>query len=50
MRAVLVRRFGPPEAHGLEEVPTPALRPGAVRIQVHTIGVNYPDLLVIRNR
>jgi NADPH2:quinone reductase len=50
MRAVLVRQFGPPEAHALEEVPTPVLRPGAVRIQVHTIGVNYPDLLVIRNQ
>lgn len=50
MRAVVVRRHGPPEAHALEEVPTPALRGGAVLLRVHAIGVNFPDLLVIRNR
>lgn len=50
MRAVVVREYGPPEAHALEEAPVPDLRPGAVRIEVHAIGVNFPDLLVIRNR
>ncbi len=50
MRAVVVRGYGPPEAHALEEMAAPVLRPGAVRIEVHAIGVNFPDLLVIRNR
>jgi NADPH2:quinone reductase len=50
MRAVVVRRHGPPEAHALEEVPTPPLRRGAALLRVHAIGVNFPDLLVIRNR
>ncbi len=50
MRAVVVRHHGPPEAHALEEVPTPPLRSGTVLLRVHAIGMNFPDLLVIRNR
>lgn len=50
MRAVVVRHHGPPEAHALEEVPTPPLRSGEVLLRVHAIGMNFPDLLVIRNQ
>lgn len=47
MRAVLVETHGAPEACALREVPVPAPGPGQALIEVHAIGVNYPDLLVI---
>jgi NADPH2:quinone reductase len=47
MRAIIVNEFGPPDAMKIEDWPTPEPGPGQVRIDVHAIGVNYPDLLVI---
>lgn len=47
MRAILIRKFGEPESLRIEEIPTPAVGDNEVLIDVHTIGVNYPDLLVI---
>jgi NADPH2:quinone reductase len=47
MRAIVVREFGPPAAMAVEEWPVPEPGPGQIRIDVHAIDVNYPDLLVI---
>jgi NADPH2:quinone reductase len=47
MRAVVVDRFGPPEALRLGEAPTPVPRPGEVLVEVHAAPVNYVDLLTI---
>ncbi|MDP3135371.1 MAG: NADPH:quinone oxidoreductase family protein [Burkholderiaceae bacterium] len=46
MRAILVEKFGEPEALALREVPAPVPGPGDVLIEVHAAGVNYPDYLV----
>jgi NADPH2:quinone reductase len=47
MRAILIREHGAPETLKIEEVPTPAVGDDNVLIDVHAVGVNYPDLLVI---
>lgn len=47
MRAVVCREWGGPEKLAVEHVPSPALRDGAVRIQVQAAGVNFADLLLI---
>ena len=47
MRAIVVREFGPPEGMAIEGWPTPEPGPGQIRVDVHAIDVNYPDLLVI---
>ncbi len=47
MRAILVREHGAPETLKIEKVPTPVCGDNDVLIDVHAIGVNYPDLLVI---
>jgi NADPH2:quinone reductase len=47
MRAVLCREWGGPEKLVVEDVPSPALRPGAVRIAVHAAGLNFADLLLV---
>ena len=48
MRAVVVNEFGPVDSHKLEEVATPAPGPGEVLIDVHAIGVNFPDTLMVQ--
>jgi NADPH2:quinone reductase len=50
VRAVLVRKPGPPEDHRVEEVPDPVPGPGQVLIEARAIGVNYPDLLVVEGK
>ena len=47
MRAILIREHGEPETLRIEEIPTPHYGDDDVLIDVHAIGVNYPDLLVI---
>ena len=46
--AIRILRYGEPEALALTDVPTLAPGPHEITIQVHVIGVNYPDLLVVR--
>jgi len=48
MRAVVVREFGPVDSHRLEEIATPSPGPGEVLIDVHAIGVNFPDTLMVQ--
>jgi NADPH:quinone reductase len=48
MRAVVVREFGPVDSHRLEEVPAPVPKAGEVLIDVHAIGLNFPDALMVQ--
>ncbi len=45
MRAMVVRRYGPPEVFKQSEVPEPALAAGQALIRVKAIGINFADLL-----
>lgn len=47
MKAILCKEWGGPEKLVLEDVPSPPLREGTVRIQVHAAGVNFMDTLLI---
>ena len=49
MKALLSHVPGGPETLRLEDVPEPAVGPGEVRVAVGSCGVNFPDLLVIRD-
>jgi synaptic vesicle membrane protein VAT-1 len=45
MRAMVVRRYGPPEVFESQEVPDPQPKPGEVLIRVKAVGLNFADLL-----
>ncbi len=45
MRAVLLRRNGPPKNLRLEDAPDPVARPGEVLLQNRAAGVNFADVL-----
>jgi synaptic vesicle membrane protein VAT-1 len=45
MRAMVVRRYGPPEVFESREVSDPQPKPGEVLIRVKTVGINFGDLL-----
>jgi len=45
MRAMVVRRYGPPEVFEAREVPDPQPKPGQVVIRVKAVGINFADLL-----
>lgn len=47
MRAVLCKEWGGPEKLTVEDLPSPPMRAGAVRIAVHAAGINFADLLLI---
>jgi NADPH:quinone reductase len=47
MRAVLCKEFSGPDKLVVEEVPAPALREGAVRLEIHAAGINFADLLLV---
>jgi NADPH2:quinone reductase len=48
MRAVVVRDFGPIAGHTVEDVADPEPGPGDVLIDVHAIGVNFSDTLIVQ--
>ena len=50
MRAILVKEHGSPEDMILEDLPTPKPGPGEVLIDIHAIGLNFSDLLVINGQ
>ena len=50
MRAVLCRTLGDPSAIRVEEVPSPEVGEGQVRIAVKAAGVNFPDILMIEGK
>lgn len=45
MRAMVVRRYGPPEVFESQEVPDPKPKAGEALIRVKAIGINFADLL-----
>jgi NADPH:quinone reductase-like Zn-dependent oxidoreductase len=45
MRALVVRRYGPPEVLEVQQAPDPQPKPGEVLIRVKAVGVNFADLL-----
>jgi NADPH2:quinone reductase len=47
LRAIVVERHGTPAEMVIREQPVPETRPGHVLVEIHAIGLNYPDLLVI---
>jgi NADPH2:quinone reductase len=49
MRAAVCRRYGGPEVLSVEEMPCPRPGPRDVRVSVRAAGVNFPDLLTIRD-
>jgi NADPH:quinone reductase len=50
MRAVVCRRYGPPEDLEVGDLAAPQPGPGEVVVDVHTAAVNFPDVLYIANR
>jgi len=50
MKAVVCKKHGPPETLVVEEVPSPPVGKGQVRIAVRAAGVNFPDTLIIENK
>lgn len=49
MKALLCKEHGPPENLVVEEVATPEPGKGQVRINLKAAGVNFPDMLIIRD-
>ena len=45
MRAVVLRKPGPPQSLRVEEIPDPVAGPGEILIQVKAAGVNFADVL-----
>ena len=50
MKAMLCKAYGPPESLVLEELASPPVGDGDVRIRVRAAGVNFPDLLIIKGQ
>jgi NADPH2:quinone reductase len=50
MKAVLLRRFGGPEALEIVDVADPVLRPGEILVRVKAAGVNYFEVLMREGR
>ena len=50
MKALLCKKFGPPESLVVEEIEDPVAGPGEVVIDVHCAGVNFPDTLIIAGK
>ena len=48
MRGVVVHEFGPIDTHKVEEFPAPQAGPGEILIDVHAVGVNFPDTLMVQ--
>lgn len=47
MRAAVCPAYGPPAVVTVEELPSPELGPGQVRVAVAAAAVNFPDVLLI---
>ena len=48
MKALLSRHAGGPETLKLEDIDEPVPGAGQVRVAVRAVGVNFPDLLIIK--
>lgn len=47
MKAAVCPAYGPPDVVRIEELPSPAVAPGQVRVKVGAAAVNFPDVLLI---
>jgi NADPH2:quinone reductase len=47
VRAAVVHTHGPPSNVGVEELPSPTLGDGQVRVRVEAAAVNFPDVLIV---
>jgi NADPH2:quinone reductase len=50
MKALLCRSFGPPDGLQLEETAAPALGATGLRVEVHSAGLNFPDVLIVQGK
>ncbi len=50
MKAVVSDVAGLPESLVVREVPTPEPGKGQIRVKVHAVGVNFPDVLIIQDK
>lgn len=48
MKAVLCKAYGPPESLVLEDIPSPEVGKGKLKVRVRACGVNFPDTLIIK--
>ena len=50
MKAILCRAFGPPADLKLEETEKPKLGATGLRIDIHSAGLNFPDVLIVQGK
>jgi NADPH2:quinone reductase len=50
VRAAVCRSYGPPDVVEVDDLPTPALADGQVRVRVAAAAVNFPDVLLVADR
>ncbi len=50
MKAILCKTFGAPETLTFEEVDSPIISAGKIRINVKSVSLNFPDTLIIQNK
>ena len=48
MKAIVCNKYGALTDLAVQQVQIPAMAPGQIRIQVETIGVNFPDALLVK--
>jgi NADPH:quinone reductase len=50
MRALVVHEFGPLESHRIEDAPPPKIGDQDALVEVHAIGLNFPDTLMLQGK
>ncbi|WP_205342665.1 NADPH:quinone oxidoreductase family protein [Denitrificimonas caeni] len=50
MKAVLCKAFGPAETLVVEELSSPEIKKNEVLLDVHAVGINFPDTLIIEGK
>lgn len=50
MKALVCKEFGSPDILVMDEVEKPVVAPGMVIIEVHSVGLNFPDTLIIAGK
>ena len=50
MRAAVCAAYGPPDVVRIEDLPSPPLGGGQVRVRVRAASVNFPDVLIVADQ
>lgn len=50
MKALVCKEFGTPDVLVMEEIAEPTIKKGMVKIQIHSVGLNFPDTLMIAGK